>query len=176
MKKIGVALLGLGTVGGGTYRILKAMKEDIMRTDGVEIEVLHVLERDVEKAKDALHKNDCVVSVTKVIGVEIPDDEIENLRSVKLSHKLKSMWQSRKAFGNSFKLTLVEASVAQGNCRQKIFKVVFLASCDVRKRKKLFTVCIYITVFYVNVNVCGVFSDFLFREQKRGKRLWGMFI
>ena len=52
MKKVGVALLGLGTVGGGTYRILKEMKEDIMRTDGVEIEVLHILERDVEKAVD----------------------------------------------------------------------------------------------------------------------------
>ena len=29
--------------------------------------------KDPEKAKEALSKNDCVVSVTKVIGVEIPD-------------------------------------------------------------------------------------------------------
>ena len=75
MKKIGVALLGLGTVGGGTYRILKQMKEDIMRTDGVEIEVLHVLERDVEKAK-ALGVDPAIVSTDINNVVNNPDIQI----------------------------------------------------------------------------------------------------
>lgn len=50
MKKIGVALLGLGTVGGGTYRILKNNGKNIAERDGVEIEIRHIIERDVSKA------------------------------------------------------------------------------------------------------------------------------
>lgn len=51
MKKIGVALLGLGTVGGGTYRILKANHDNIMKNDGVDVEVRHIIERDRAKAE-----------------------------------------------------------------------------------------------------------------------------
>lgn len=51
MKKIGVALLGLGTVGGGTYRILKNNGANIARHDGVEIEIRHIIERDLSKAE-----------------------------------------------------------------------------------------------------------------------------
>ena len=50
MKKIGVALLGLGTVGGGTYRILKNNHDSIMKNDGVDIEIRHIIERDTQKA------------------------------------------------------------------------------------------------------------------------------
>ncbi len=50
MKKIGVALLGLGTVGGGTYRILEAQHENIKKNYGVDITVKHILEKDVSKA------------------------------------------------------------------------------------------------------------------------------
>ena len=41
--------------------------------DTQEFGILRLIVSDVEKAKEALHQNDCVVSVTKVIGVEIPD-------------------------------------------------------------------------------------------------------
>lgn len=52
MKKVGVALLGLGTVGGGTYRILKQMRERIKETDGVDIEIIHVLEKNMNRVKE----------------------------------------------------------------------------------------------------------------------------
>ncbi|MDD4119999.1 MAG: homoserine dehydrogenase [Clostridia bacterium] len=52
MKKVGVALLGLGTVGGGTYRILTEMREKIKATDGVDIEIIHVLERNQDRIKE----------------------------------------------------------------------------------------------------------------------------
>lgn len=61
MKKVGVALLGLGTVGGGTYRILKKMREDIAKTDGVDIEVMHILEKDMSKV-EALGIDPSIVS------------------------------------------------------------------------------------------------------------------
>jgi homoserine dehydrogenase len=50
MKKIGVALLGLGTVGGGTYNILKNNYESIKKNDGVDIEIRHIIERNTERA------------------------------------------------------------------------------------------------------------------------------
>ena len=41
--------------------------------DTQEFGILRLIVSDVEKAKVALSENDCVVSITKVIGVEIPD-------------------------------------------------------------------------------------------------------
>ena len=41
--------------------------------DTQEFGILRLIVSDVEKAKAALSENDCVVSITKVIGVEIPD-------------------------------------------------------------------------------------------------------
>ena len=46
MKKIGVAILGLGDVGGGAYQILTERREFYQRTQGVDIEVVSVLEKD----------------------------------------------------------------------------------------------------------------------------------
>lgn len=44
MKKIGVAILGLGVVGGGTYKILTEHREFYKKTQGVDIDVVSVLE------------------------------------------------------------------------------------------------------------------------------------
>ncbi len=44
MKKIGVALLGIGTVGGGTFRILQENRQSIKENYGVDIEVLRVVD------------------------------------------------------------------------------------------------------------------------------------
>ena len=51
MKKIGVALLGLGVVGSGTYEILISKREYILKNEGIDIEVKAVLDRHPEKAK-----------------------------------------------------------------------------------------------------------------------------
>ena len=52
MKKIGVALLGLGVVGGGTYKILTSQREFIKRNDGIDIEIKCVLEKNLERCKE----------------------------------------------------------------------------------------------------------------------------
>ena len=46
MKKIGVAILGLGSVGGSVYRILTTHREFYQKTQGVDIEVVSVLEKE----------------------------------------------------------------------------------------------------------------------------------
>ena len=50
MKKVGVAILGLGVVGGGTYKILTEHRELYKRTHNVDITVENVLELHKERA------------------------------------------------------------------------------------------------------------------------------
>ena len=52
MKKIGVALLGLGVVGGGTYEILTTKRDYIRANDGIDVEVKAVLERNEVRIKE----------------------------------------------------------------------------------------------------------------------------
>ena len=50
MKRVGVAILGLGTVGGGTYEILTRNREWIKSTQGIDVSVECVLEINKERA------------------------------------------------------------------------------------------------------------------------------
>ena len=50
MKKVGVAILGLGVVGGGTYKILTEHREDYQHTHKIDIVVENVLELRKERA------------------------------------------------------------------------------------------------------------------------------
>ncbi len=50
MKKVGVAILGMGVVGGGTYKILKEHRELYQKSYKVDLTVEVVLERDRSKA------------------------------------------------------------------------------------------------------------------------------
>lgn len=50
MKKVGVAILGLGTVGGGVFKILTQKKEYFKKTQGLDITVEAVMEKNVDRA------------------------------------------------------------------------------------------------------------------------------
>ncbi len=52
MKKVGIAILGLGVVGGGTYKILTEHNEFYKKNYSVDLTVEAVLERDRQRAKD----------------------------------------------------------------------------------------------------------------------------
>ena len=54
MKPIKVGLLGLGTVGRGTYSVLKRNQEEIRRRAGRGIEIAAIAVRDVRKAREAM--------------------------------------------------------------------------------------------------------------------------
>ena len=64
-----------GTVAEITKSIAKAgvSIRALSVADTQEFGILRLIVSDVEKAKEALSESECVVSVTKVIGVEIPD-------------------------------------------------------------------------------------------------------
>jgi homoserine dehydrogenase len=50
-KVLSVGILGLGTVGGGTYKVLKRNAAEITRRSGVEIKVIQVADRNFQHAK-----------------------------------------------------------------------------------------------------------------------------
>lgn len=69
MKKVGVAILGMGVVGGGTYRILTENKEFFARTQDVEITVVSVLETNAERAKAAGVPEEAIASnIAEIVG------------------------------------------------------------------------------------------------------------
>lgn len=71
MSSIKVGLLGLGVVGGGTWKVLQKNAEEIARRAGRRIEVTAVAVRDVEKARKLL--GDAAVRIT-TDGLEIARD------------------------------------------------------------------------------------------------------
>jgi len=52
MKPINVALLGIGTVGGGTFRVLRRNQEEIRRRAGRGIEITVVADKAVDRARE----------------------------------------------------------------------------------------------------------------------------
>ena len=67
MKKVGVAILGLGVVGGGTYKILTEHKEFYKRAHGVDINVECVLELRKERALElGVEKNKIVSNIAEI--------------------------------------------------------------------------------------------------------------
>jgi len=69
-KSIKVGLLGFGTVGGGTYRMLTTNADTISYTTGVSIEVAKILVRDLSKKRD--------VSAPDELFTDNPDDILKN--------------------------------------------------------------------------------------------------
>ena len=60
MKPVNIGLLGIGTVGLGTYRVLNRNQEEIQRRAGHHIRISMVADIDVERAR-SLVSSDCVV-------------------------------------------------------------------------------------------------------------------
>ncbi len=68
MKKAGVAILGLGVVGGGTYQILTEKKEYFKKTQGVDLTVECVLEKNIERAKQlGIEESKIASSIEEVV-------------------------------------------------------------------------------------------------------------
>lgn len=69
MKKVGVAILGLGVVGGGTYKILTDNKEYFKKTQGLDITVETALEKNVDRAVSlGFDKSQVAGSIEEVVS------------------------------------------------------------------------------------------------------------
>ena len=52
MKPINVGLLGIGTVGGGTFNVLKRNQQEISRRAGRTIQIVKVADRNLTLARE----------------------------------------------------------------------------------------------------------------------------
>jgi len=52
LKQLNVGILGLGTVGGGTYEVLARNAEEIARRTGIHLKVTHVADRNIERINE----------------------------------------------------------------------------------------------------------------------------
>ncbi|MBS7327299.1 MAG: homoserine dehydrogenase [Oxalobacter sp.] len=75
MKPVKVGILGLGTVGSGTFNVLKRNQGEILGRAGRRIEVAMVADRDVERAQSIV-KGDCEVVADGNLLVNNPEIDI----------------------------------------------------------------------------------------------------
>lgn len=69
MKQVGVAILGLGVVGGGVYKILTDKKEYFKKTQDLDITVECVMEKNVDRAVSlGIKRENVCSSIEEVIG------------------------------------------------------------------------------------------------------------
>ena len=86
MKKVGVAILGLGTVGGGVYKILTEKKEYFKRTQNLDVSVESVMERSVERAVSlGVDKSIIASNIEEVIGNPNVDIVVEVIGGIEPS-------------------------------------------------------------------------------------------
>ncbi len=75
MKQLNVGILGLGTVGGGTYTVLKRNAAEITRRTGVHINVIQVADKNTARVKE-LTNGETSVSDDAFEVVNNPDVEV----------------------------------------------------------------------------------------------------
>ena len=75
MKKVGVAILGLGVVGSGTYKILTEHREFYKKTHNIDVSVENVLELRKERALE-LGINESAIASSMAEICSNPDVDI----------------------------------------------------------------------------------------------------
>ncbi|MDR0696565.1 MAG: homoserine dehydrogenase [Christensenellaceae bacterium] len=132
MKKIGVALLGLGVVGSSTYRILTEQAEYIKKNHGIDIKVIHILEKNMDRVEElGIDKSIVSTDITNITDnkdIQIVAEffgGIEPARSFLLSalNSGKSIVTANKELFSKHRIELIEASKKGGG------GIFFEASC-----------------------------------------------
>ncbi len=82
-KRVGVAILGLGVVGGGTYKTLVDHKDFYLKTQNVEIVVECVLDKNTARLKELGVPEECIAgSIAEVVANPAVDIVVETIGGV----------------------------------------------------------------------------------------------
>lgn len=88
MKQLNVGILGLGTVGGGTYSVLTRNALEITRRTGVKIKVVQVADKNIEHAKAIAGNVDVTDDAFAVVNNPNIDVVVELIGGYTLSREL----------------------------------------------------------------------------------------
>ncbi len=91
-KKVGVAILGLGVVGGGTYKTLVDHREFYLKTQNVDIVVESVLDKNLARLKELGVPDECIAgSIAEVVTNPAIDIVIETIGGVGIAKEFVMM-------------------------------------------------------------------------------------
>ncbi len=91
-KKVGVAILGLGVVGGGTYKTLVDHREFYLKTQNVDIVVESVLDKNLARLKELGIPEECIASnIAEVVTNPAIDIVIETIGGVGIAKEFVTM-------------------------------------------------------------------------------------
>lgn len=132
MKKVGVAILGLGVVGGGTYKILADNKEYFKSSQGLDVTVESVLEKNPDRAK-ALGINSKIVAtnIEEVVSnpnVDIVVEVIGGIEPAK-SFVLKALMSGKTVVTSNKELFAKHWSELEKEAKANNAGLFFEASC-----------------------------------------------
>ncbi|MBR6773231.1 MAG: homoserine dehydrogenase, partial [Clostridia bacterium] len=70
MKTVKVAIIGMGTVGGGTYDLLTANHDKILSSYGLDVQIKKVLDKDEQKLANKVKPEQVCRSLDEILADE----------------------------------------------------------------------------------------------------------
>ena len=132
MKRVGVAILGLGVVGGGTYKILTEHREFYQRTQNVDIVVESVLVRDKKRAlKMGIPEENVAGNIAEVIANPNVDIVIECIGGVEAAkdYVLAALHEGKTVVTSNKELICKYSHELERTARRNCCGLYFEASC-----------------------------------------------
>lgn len=132
MKKLGVAILGLGVVGGGTYNILQAKKEDFKKNQGLDVVVEAVLEKNVDRALAlGIDKSIIASSIEEIVTNPAVDIVVEVMGGVEPAKTfvLKALYSGKSVVTSNKELFAKHWSELEAEAKKMNVGLFFEASC-----------------------------------------------
>lgn len=132
MKKLGVAILGLGVVGGGTYKILTEHKEYYKKTQKLDITVECVLERNKKRAEElGVPAENVASSIEEVISNPNVDVVVEVIGGIEPARTfvLKSLMSGKTVVTSNKELVCKHWYELEAEAKAMNAGLYFEASC-----------------------------------------------
>ncbi|MBR2384820.1 MAG: homoserine dehydrogenase, partial [Clostridia bacterium] len=132
MKKVGVAILGLGVVGGGTYKILTDNKEYFKETQNLDITVETVLEKNKERALSlGVSESQIATSIEEVVSNPNVDIVVEVIGGIEPSKTfvLKALMSGKSVVTSNKELFAKHWNELESEAKKMHVGLFFEASC-----------------------------------------------
>ncbi len=132
MKKVGVAILGLGVVGGGVYEILTEKKEYFKKTQNLDITVETVLEKNVERAlARGVNKSNIASNIEEVVSNPNVDIVVEVMGGTEPARTfvLKALMSGKSVVTSNKELFAKHWSELEEEAKKMNVALMFEASC-----------------------------------------------